>query len=180
MSVEVQTGSGATPPAGAGPGLSEAEAAARLAAAGRREEPRTSRSYASIVRANVFTVFNAIIAAFGVLTLVFGDARDALFLIIIVANAAIGIRQEIKAKRALDRLSLLVAPQARVHRDGVTHSIAVDQVVLEDLVAIEPGDQLVADGRLVAASDLRVDESVLTGEADPAIREVGDEVRSGA
>jgi cation-transporting P-type ATPase E len=180
MSVEVHTGSGTAPPAGAGVGLTEVEAAARLAAAGRRKKPRTSRSYASIVRANVFTVFNAIIAAFGVLTLVFGDARDALFLFIIVANAAIGIRQEIKAKRALDRLSLLVAPQARVHRDGVTRSIAVNDVVLSDLVAIEPGDQLVADGRLVAASDLRVDESVLTGESDPAMREVGDEVRSGA
>jgi cation-transporting P-type ATPase E len=180
MSVEVHAGASAAAPPGGAVGLTEAEAAQRLAAAGRREEPRTSRSYASIFRANVLTVFNAILAAFGALTLIFGDARDALFLFIIVANAAIGIRQEVKAKRALDRLSLLVAPQARVHRDGVTKSVPVGQVVVDDVVAIEPGDQLVADGRLVAASDLRVDESVLTGESEPAKREVGDEVRSGA
>jgi cation-transporting P-type ATPase E len=180
MSVEVHAGASAVARPGGAVGLTEAEAAQRLAAAGRREEPRTSRSYASIFRANVLTVFNAILAAFGALTLIFGDARDALFLFIIVANAAIGIRQEVKAKRALDRLSLLVAPQARVHRDGVTKSVPVGQVVVDDVVAIEPGDQLVADGRLVAASDLRVDESVLTGESEPAKREVGDEVRSGA
>ena len=78
----------------------------------------TSRSYASIVRANVLTVFNLILAGFGVVTLIFGDARDALFLGIIVANSTIGISQEVRAKRALDRLSLLVAPHAKVRRDG--------------------------------------------------------------
>jgi magnesium-transporting ATPase (P-type) len=180
MSVEVQAGASAAPEPGGTLGLTEAEAARRLAAAGPREEQGTSRSYASIFRANVLTVFNAILAAFGALTLIFGDARDALFLFIIVANSAIGIRQEVKAKRALDRLSLLVAPQARVHRDGVTKSVAVGQVVVDDVISVEPGDQLVADGRLVAASDLRVDESVLTGESEPAKRGVGDEVRSGA
>ena len=102
-------------------GLTEAEAANRLAAARRPRGGGTSRSYASIVRANVLTVFNLILAVFGTLTLIFGDARDALFLGIIVANSAIGIVQEVRAKRALDRLSLLVAPSARVKRDGLTH-----------------------------------------------------------
>ncbi len=77
----------------------------------------------------MFTVFNAILAGFGAVTLIFGDARDALFLGIIVANAAIGIRQEVKAKRALDKLSLLVAPRARVQRDGATREVPVTDVV---------------------------------------------------
>ena len=103
-------------------GLSEAEAARRLKQTARRDEQKTSRSYASIVRANVFTVFNAILAAFGTVTLIFGDPRDALFLGIIVVNSGIGIIQEVRAKRALDRLALLVAPQARVRRDGVVRA----------------------------------------------------------
>ena len=94
-------------------GLTETEAARRLELAGRPALHPSSRSYASIVRANVLTVFNAILAVSGGLTLVFGDARDALFLGIIVANATIGISQEVRAKRALDRLSLLVAPRAQ-------------------------------------------------------------------
>src|SRR5690348_9816690 len=84
-------------------GLTEDEAARRLAAAGGSRRPETSRSYASIVRANVLTVFNLILAGFGTITLIFGDARDALFLGIIVANSTIGIVQEVRAKRALDR-----------------------------------------------------------------------------
>src|SRR5215212_4984472 len=91
-------------------GLTSGEAAKRLAARGPAAPPATSRSTASIVRANVFTVFNAILAVFGTLTLVFGDWRDALFLGILVANTGIGIGQELRAKRALDRLSAEIAP----------------------------------------------------------------------
>jgi magnesium-transporting ATPase (P-type) len=179
VSVEVQPGS-APAPGSQTAGLSEAEATRRLAPLGERHKPQTSRSYASIVRANVLTVFNLILAGFGAVTLIFGDVRDALFLGIIIANAAIGITQEVRAKRALDRLSLLVAPLARVQRDGATREVPVDEVVPDDLVLLEPGDQLIADGRVVAASDLRLDESILTGESEPARRSRGEEVRSGA
>jgi cation-transporting P-type ATPase E len=185
VSVEVERGSedrvpGSRGSAPAVAGLSEAEAARRLAARGARRQQETSRSYTSIVRANVLTVFNAILAGFGALTLIFGDPRDALFLGIIVANATIGITQEVRAKRALDRLSLLVAPHARVQRDGARRQVPLDEVVVDDLVMLEPGDQLISDGRLVAASDLRLDESILSGESEPASRAVGEEVRSGA
>jgi len=181
VSVELRSESGATPPApSSATGLTEAEATQRLAARGDQRVQSTSRSYASIVRANVLTVFNVILAGFGAVTLIFGDARDALFLAIIVANASIGITQEVRAKRALDRLSLLVAPQARVQRDGATREVPVDQVVPDDLVLLEPGDQVIADGRVVAASGLRLDESILTGESEPAKRSPGEEVRSGA
>ncbi len=163
-----------------GAGLTEEEAQRRLAAGGGSEPEETGRSYASIVRANVLTVFNGILLGFGAVTLIFGDARDALFLAIIIANAAIGITQEVKAKRALERLSLLVAPQARVRRDGVDREVGVSEVVAGDLVLVQAGDQVVADGRVLSASDLRVDESILTGESEPAARGAGDELRSGA
>jgi len=161
-------------------GLSEADAARRLAARGRPRRQRSSRSYSSIVRANLLTVFNVILASFGAVTLIYGDWRDALFLGVIVANAAIGITQEVRSKRALDRLSLLVAPRARVRRDGSVRQVPLEEVVVGDLVMLEPGDQVAADGRLRAAIDLSLDESVLTGESQPARRVVGEEVRSGA
>ena len=99
-------------------GLSEQEAAARLARRGPLSPVQTSRSYTSIVRANVFTIFNLILVVFGTLTLVFGDWRDALFLGVLVSNSAIGITQEVRAKRTLDRLAALVQPTASVVRDG--------------------------------------------------------------
>src|SRR5665213_2525745 len=103
---------------------------------------RSSRSYASIVRANVFTVFNLILAVAGAMTLVFGDWQDALFLGVLVANAGIGSWQEIRAKRALDRLSALVVPIATVIRDGTPREVHVDGVVPGDLVRLGPGDQV--------------------------------------
>jgi cation-transporting ATPase E len=164
----------------AGGGLSEAEAAARRAARGPVRERRTSRSYASIVRANVFTVFNLILAVAGAATLAFGEWQDALFLGVLVANAGIGTVQEVRAKRALDRLSALVAPQATVIRAAQPRIVPVEELVVGDLVRIGPGDQIVADGRLEQADALRVDESILTGEAEPIAREPGEPVRSGS
>ncbi len=162
------------------PGLTEGEAARRLAARGAPQRRGSSRSYSSIVLANVLTTFNVILAGFGTVTLIFGDWQDALFLGVIVANATIGITQELRAKRALDRLSLLVAPHAMVRRDGTERSAGVDELVVGDVVMLQPGDQLIADGQLLSANDLRLDESILTGESEPAERAAGAEVRSGA
>ncbi len=162
------------------PGLTEQEAAARLAARGEPHEPAASRSTAAIVRANSLTPFNAILLALGLLTLIFGDWRDALFLGVIVTNTGIGIWQELRAKRKLDELAALVAPQATVVRDGQPRSLHVSEVVEGDLVRLAPGDQIVADGHLLSASGLLIDESILTGEAEPVGRSVSDEVRSGA
>ena len=161
-------------------GLTEAEAAARLARRGPTPPERSSRSYASIVRANVLTVFNLILAVAGAATLAFGEWQDALFLGVLVSNSAIGIVQEVRAKRALDRLSALVAPEATVVRDGTARTVPVEQVVVGDLVRIAPGDQIVADGTLAEAATLRVDEAILTGEAEPVARSAGDDVRSGS
>jgi P-type E1-E2 ATPase len=160
-------------------GLSHEEAARRLAARPPYEPP-TSRSYASIVRANVFTVFNLILAVAGAATLAFGEWQDALFLGVLVSNSAIGIVQEVRAKLALDRLAALVAPSANVVREGETQRVPMEQVVEGDLVLLGPGDGIVADGPLERADALLVDESVLTGESRPVRRSAGDEVRSGS
>jgi P-type E1-E2 ATPase len=161
-------------------GLTEAEAAQRQALRGRTPSQRSSRSYVSIVRANVFTVFNLILAVAGAATLAFGEWQDALFLGVLIANAGIGTVQEVRAKRALDRLSALVAPQATVVRDKMPRTLPIAEVVVGDLLRLAPGDQIVADGHLTEADALRLDEAVLTGEADPVPRDVGDEVRSGS
>lgn len=161
-------------------GLSEGEAGRRLAVRGPLPPLQSSRSYRSIVRANVFTLFNLILVVFGVLTLVFADWRDALFLGVLVSNSAIGITQEIRAKRALDRLAALVQPTATVVRDGTPREAQVEELVVGDLVRLVAGDQVVADGRLVEADALTLDESIVTGESEPVARRGGEEVRSGS
>jgi cation-transporting P-type ATPase E len=160
--------------------LSEVEAARRLAEAGPPTRPRMSRSYAAIVRANVFTVFNLILAVAGGLTLAFGEWQDALFLGVLVANTGIGTVQEVRAKRALDGLTALVTPHATVVRSGAARQARVEELVEGDLVRIGAGDQVVADGLLEHSESLRVDESILTGESRPVERSAGDEVRSGS
>jgi len=137
---------------------------------------RSSRSYASIVRANTLNVPNGILFLFGVLTITFGSWKDALFVGILVSNIAIGSFQEIRSKRALDRLASLVAPEALVVREGVERQLPVDQVVVGDLVRLRAGDQVIADGTVVTADGLALDEANLTGESEPAVREPGEPV----
>ncbi len=161
-------------------GLTEREAARRLQARGKLPRRRSSRSYGSILRANTFTVPNGILLLFGLLTMTFGSWRDALFLGILGANIAIGSFQEIRSKRELDRLAALVAPEGVVVRDGVERRVAVNQVVVGDLVALTAGDQVVADGRLVSADGLALDEANLTGESELAVRSAGEPVWSGS
>ncbi|HVW48138.1 MAG TPA: HAD-IC family P-type ATPase [Solirubrobacterales bacterium] len=161
-------------------GLSEKEAARLLKERGTPREQATSRSYLSIAIANTFTVFNAILAGFGAATIIWGDPKDALFLGILVANVAIGTFQEVRAKRALDRLAALVVAKATVVRDGTPRQVPIAEVVVGDLVRIASGDQIPADGTLVRAEGLALDESDLTGESEPVLRRVGDEVLSGS
>ena len=161
-------------------GLTEAEARRRLDALGPRGELPTSRSYASIVRANTLTLFNLILATFLVVILAAGRPADALFAGVLVANTAIGIIQEVRAKRTLDRLALLVAPHARVVRDGATRPVGADEVVSGDLVTLQPGDQVVADGTVARSVGLMLDESPLTGESHAVERAEGAALLSGS
>jgi cation-transporting P-type ATPase E len=160
--------------------LTEVEAARRLDELGEFAPRRSSRSYASIVRANTVTIPNGILLFFGVLTITLGSWRDALFLGILVSNIAIGSFQEIRSKRALDRLAALVAPEAVVVRDGIDRRVPVDQVVVGDLVRLAPGDQVVADGTVTSADGLALDEANLTGESESAVRGPGEPVWSGS
>ena len=150
-------------------------------AAGAASVPNpTSRSYAEIVKGNIFTLFNALLGALLVLILAVQEYRDALFGIVLVANAAIGIVQETRAKKTLDRLTLLSAPKVAVVRDGERQEILNEQLVLDEIVDLGLGDQITVDGEITAASGLEIDESLLTGEADPVVKELGDEVLSGS
>jgi cation-transporting P-type ATPase E len=160
-------------------GLSSAEAAQRLKRLGLPEQS-SSRSVASIVAGNVFTLFNAILAVFFVIMLGLGLFADALFGVLAIINSAIGIRQEMKAKETLDQLALLVAPRAKAVRDGAVVDVTADEVVPGDLVRVEPGDQLVADGVVVSSRGLTMDESVLTGESDGVRKRDGDRLLSGS
>jgi len=160
-------------------GLSSGEAAARLRKLGPPQQS-SSRSLASIVAANVFTLFNAIIAAFFVLDLGLGLYADSIFGLIAVVNSSIGIYQEKKAKETLDEIAVLVAPHARVVRDGEVLELIADEVVPGDLVEVGPGDQLIADGEVVASRGMTMDESLLTGESDGIKKSDGDRVLSGS
>jgi cation-transporting P-type ATPase E len=160
-------------------GLSSAEAAKRLRQLGPPRES-SSRSTSSIVAGNVFTLFNAIIGAFFVLALALGLFADALFGLIAVLNSYIGIRQELKAKAILDQLAVLVAPRARVVRDGAVVELLASEVVPGDVVEVSPGEQLVADGEAVGSRGLTLDESLLTGEADGIGKREGDRILSGS
>ncbi|HEX5588142.1 MAG TPA: HAD-IC family P-type ATPase, partial [Acidimicrobiia bacterium] len=141
---------------------------------------RTSRTLGEIVRANVFTRFNAILGTMLAVILVVGPIQDALFGFVLVANALIGIVQELRAKRTLDQLAVLNAPIARVVREGVVGEVPVETVVLDDLLELRLGDQIPCDGVVRDAEGLEVDESLLTGESDPVDKHVDDEVLSGS
>jgi len=138
------------------------------------------RTTTEIIRANVLTPVNAIIGSLLVLILVAGFASDALFAGVIISNSVIGIFQELKARNTLNALAVLSAPQARVVRDGEVREIPISQVVADDLLALLPGDQIVVDGQILDGLGLEIDESLLTGEADPVEKTAGDEVLSGS
>jgi cation-transporting ATPase E len=162
-------------------GLTDADVRDRVARGAVNDTgERTSRTIGEIVRANVFTRFNAILGALLVVILIVGPIQDATFGIILIANAAIGIVQELRAKRTLDHLAVLNAPRARVMRDGDLREIAVEAVVLDDLLDVRAGDQLPCDGYVRSAVGLEVDESLLTGESDPVDKAAGDQVFSGS
>ncbi len=162
-------------------GLSSAEVAERRSRGLANEGgERTSRSVAEILRANILTRFNFILGALLAVILAVGEPQDALFGIVLVTNALIGIGQELRAKLTLDRLAVLSAPRVEVIRDGTPHEIAVAGLVAGDLVHLRPGDQLVADGVMRTSASLQADESLLTGESEPVDKRAGDRVLSGS
>ncbi|MDQ1393272.1 MAG: cation-transporting P-type ATPase [Acidimicrobiaceae bacterium] len=128
----------------------------------------------------MLTPFNALLGTLAALVMVTGAVGDALFGLLLVLNSAIGIIQELRAKRTLDRLAVLSDPRARVVRNGSMSEIAVDDVVLDDLVEFRPGDQVPADCCVRHVDGLEIDESLVTGESDPVAKQPGDAVLSGS
>ncbi|RII11706.1 putative cation-transporting ATPase F [Streptomyces sp. YIM 130001] len=162
-------------------GLTSAEVAEHVARGEINDVPvRSSRSTADIVRGNVFTRFNAIIGVLWVIMLFVAPIQDSLFGFVIVANTGIGIIQELRAKKTLDSLAVIGEAKPTVRRDGVAAEISTSEIVLGDLIEIGPGDKIVVDGACVEAESLEIDESLLTGEADPVVKKPGDAVMSGS
>lgn len=162
-------------------GLSDADVAARVAEGKTNDVPsRASRSVREIVRANVFTRINAILGALLLIVLATGSLINGLFGLLIIANSGIGIIQELRAKKTLDNLAIVGQAKPTVRRQSGTKPLAPNEVVLDDVIELGPGDQIVVDGELLEASTLEIDESLLTGEADPIPKDVGAAVMSGS
>ena len=161
-------------------GLSTDEVFERMSrGAVNRVKDRTSRSVASIVRENVFTLFNAIIVGASIIVLLFGDLRDGIFGGVMVIHAVIGIMSELRAKRTLDSLAIVDAPQASVLRNGEVSVIPARDVVLDDVIELALGDQVSVDGTVLASVGLEIDESLLTGESRPVKKKEGDQLLAG-
>ena len=162
-------------------GLTDAEVAQRVADGKSNAAPqRAARSIADIVRANVFTRINAILGVLLMIVLVTGSVINGLFGLLIIANSVIGMVQEIRAKQTLDQLAIIGQAKPLVRRQSGTRGLLPSEVVLDDVIELGPGDQIVVDGEILEEDNLEVDESLLSGEADPVDKDVGDAVMSGS
>jgi cation-transporting P-type ATPase E len=162
-------------------GLTAAQVAERVARGQVNDVPAApARTLGQIVRANVLTRFNFLLGSLLAVILVVGPPQDALFGLVLVANTLVGIVQEVRAKRTLERLAVLSAPAARVLRDGAVREVRLGEVVLDDLLRAGPGEQVVVDGEVLGAAGAEVDESLLTGESEPVGKRPGDQLLSGS
>jgi cation-transporting P-type ATPase E len=162
-------------------GLTDAEVARRVAEGKTNDVPtRAARSVSDIVRANVFTRINAILGVLLIIVLSTGSVINGAFGLLIIANSAIGIIQELRAKQTLDKLAIVGQTKPLVRRQSGTTAVPPSDVVLDDIIELGPGDQIVVDGEVIEDANLEVDESLLTGEADPIAKDPGDQVMSGS
>ena len=162
-------------------GLTDAEVAQRVAdGESNAMRERATRSIPDIVRANVFTRINAILGVLLLIVLATGSLINGMFGLLIIANSVVGMVQEIRAKQTLDKLAIVGQAKPVVRRQSGTKAVPPAEVVLDDIIELGPGDQVVVDGEIVEEASLEVDESLLTGEADPIAKAVGDTVLSGS
>jgi cation-transporting ATPase E len=162
-------------------GLTDAEVARRVAEGKTNDVPtRAARSVSDIVRANVFTRINAILGVLLIIVLSTGSVINGAFGLLIIANSAIGIIQELRAKQTLDKLAIVGQTKPLVRRQSGTTAVPPSDVVLDDIIELGPGDQIIVDGEVIEDANLEVDESLLTGEADPIAKDPGDQVMSGS
>ncbi len=162
-------------------GLTADEVAERRAQGlGSLPPPATSRSYAQILRENVFTTVNIILFSIGFALVLVGQYLDALVSMGVISfNLLISLIQELRAKRTLDRIALLTRPRATVVRDGREQQLDPGELVVDDILVLHAGDQIVVDGPIMDDGRVEVDESLLTGESDLVTRQEGDRLYSG-
>ncbi len=161
-------------------GLTGEDVRARIASGRVNALPsEPTRTLLQILRANVLTRFNAILMTLFVVILVVGPLQDALFGMVVVLNTGIGVLQELRAKRTLDRLAVVGKPRAHAVRDGAVDEVAVEEIVQDDVLELRGGDQVPVDGVVVSGS-AEVDESLLSGEAEPVAKSYGEELLSGS
>jgi len=162
-------------------GLSTADVAERHARGqANLTHTRTSRTLREIASANIFTRFNAILGAMFVVILIVGPLQDAVFGLVVIANTGIGIFQEFRAKRVLDKVSVVTAPSARALRDGQVVRLPAGDLVVDDVIELSAGDGLLVDGVVISCDGLEIDESLLTGESEPVQKVPDSQVFSGS
>ncbi|SMD15222.1 cation-translocating P-type ATPase [Kibdelosporangium aridum] len=162
-------------------GLTSAEVAERVAAGKTNDVPaRASRTVGQIVRANVLTRINAIYGVLFAIIMSTGYFLDGMFGLLIIFNSGIGMIQELRAKRTLEKLAIVGQARPTVRRDGAPVELAPNEIVLDDVIELGPGDKIVVDGVVLAADSLEIDESLLTGESDPVVKHPGHQVLSGS
>lgn len=132
----------------------------------------STRTVKEIVKENVFTYFNLIFTVLGVLLVIVGSFKDLSFMLIVLANTVIGIAQEIRSKQTLDKLKLLKMPKSHVVRDGREKEVAVEKLVLDDIIILRAGSQIPADAQVVEGS-VQVNEALITGESDEITKPAG-------
>lgn len=162
-------------------GLTAAEVADRVARGLTNDAPDArSRSLGSIIRSNTFTWFNGLIGGLWIVMIIVAPIQDSLFGLVVVANTLIGVIQEWRASRTLARLQVIGEAKPTVRRDGAEVEVRPSEVVLDDVICLRTGDQLVVDGVVIETEGLEIDESLLTGEADPVDKVAGDQAMSGS
>jgi len=163
-------------------GLTSAEVAERVRRGEtNRFKARVGRSYWQILRDNLFNAFTVVMLTMLFIVLLMGDYATVVFAgFAVVTNALFGIVQESYSKRKFDRLMAMSAPMVRVYRDGALSEVSVYDVVKDDVIPLEPGDKIIADGHVLDSDALEVDESQLTGESDAVLKDVGSPVSSGS
>jgi cation-transporting ATPase E len=139
-----------------------------------------SRTIGQMFRANFFNIFNALNLVLSILVFIAGSPKNAIFAFVILVNSIIGVMQEINARNTLEKLSVLSMAQAKVIRNGEAKKISVEEIVIDDIVCLETGQQILADCEVVECDELEVDESMLTGEADPVYKLEGNQMLSGS
>ncbi|MEG0495773.1 MAG: cation-translocating P-type ATPase, partial [Eubacterium sp.] len=161
-------------------GLTKEQVAKQMEKGLYNKQPESqTKTVGQIVKDNTLTLFNLLNIVLAVMVIAVGSYKNALFINIVVINTVIGIIQEVKAKKTIDKLSLISQPKAKVMRDGKREEIAVEEIVLRDILLLTAGKQIPSDST-VLSGEIEVNESLLTGEADALIKKVGDKLLSGS